>query len=53
MADLSESGPSGVKKRKVGKVRNPNRLTDEEMIEFLYNSDAEFEDESDHRDDRK
>lgn len=45
--DYQEPGPSGVKKRKVINVKNPKSLTVEEMMEFLYNSDAESEQDDD------
>ncbi|KAK9680292.1 hypothetical protein QE152_g39211 [Popillia japonica] len=50
MADLSESGPSGVKRRKTVQVKNEKNLTIEEMMQFLYNSDID-EDETEEIDD--
>lgn len=48
MADLNEPGCSSVKKRKTIHVRNPKKLTVEEMMQFLYDSDKEsLIDESD------
>lgn len=47
---MAEAGPSGIKKRKIIKVKNERKLTVEEMMEFLYNSDIdneEFDDTDD------
>lgn len=53
MANSCEPGPSGLKKRKITKVRNPKNLTVEEMMAFLYNSDAESDQEFDKMDECK
>lgn len=47
MAELNEfAGPSGIKRKRVVKVRNPNNLSVEEMLESMFNSDSEIEVES-------
>lgn len=54
MADLSEPGPSNVKKRKIIHVKKPKKLSDEEILEFLCDSDREsLQDENNSDDDCK